>query len=355
MSLFSSLKESKVIEHPEDTWSYRKILEKKNEETKSEKELRKEMKEKLSEEEYNDWYRKQYYQKKKEHLAKMYRDKVNEGKAELEEIYNELYDSEMPKTIDETYIEKYREQDTDWEWRYRYSWWASRLANLYRNRIDNIWFPIRIAENYNMKSLFIQQSSSQTKAYNYISPHIDEIEERMFWISDKQRVTARPMWRTVEKMRELCDWTSIPTHQICEIAWAIKRWTHIRSEIYLWKISFLFWDVIVTSMWQMFKPSLEHNLGRLTPNTIDYIHEQRELYHKYKESEVPIAMIWDWYLIRVPRDKIYDEKWEKIDTKKFYYYIVPYSQKWTVRKERTLEEFLNHQDLHYYKKQRWES
>ena len=94
----------------------KKKREEKDAKIKTEKEIRKEMREKLSEEEYKKWWHKQNYAKKKKEIAERYKQKKKEEELMIEEIYKEVYDTlPEPVSIDKYYIEKYREEDTDWE------------------------------------------------------------------------------------------------------------------------------------------------------------------------------------------------------------------------------------------------
>lgn len=328
MSLFDTFKQWEIIENPSQLKQRKERVKKEKEDVKKQKkvQLREEMKAKLSPEEYEKWYQKEWriHNKKRKHdwyvkdyaKVKAERDKISE------EVLSEIeYKWEKEQTIDEYYIEKFREDDTDWEWRYRYSWRASPLAKINRKRTNYYERPIRIAENYNMNILVKTQSSVQQNVYELIYPHLNEIEPWSFKMAEKQKVTARPMWNMVWKILELAEESWYPKHQICEITWALQKGVYIPEEIYLWHISRIFWDVIVTSMGHMFKIALENNLKWLTPDTVEEIHQQR-LNYKKEWDKCRIYPLYNSYLIKIPACKIYEKDWIK-DYWHYFYYVVP--------------------------------
>ena len=325
MSLFSSLSAWKILENPKQLAQYQRIKKKKEEKDtriKTEKEIRKEMREKLSEEEYKKWWHKQNYAKKKKEIAERYKQKKKEEELMIEEIYKEVYDTlPEPVSIDKYYIEKYREEDTDWEWRYRYSWWASPLANLRQWRVSRWTTPIRIAENYDMSSLMINQIRIQTNVYKFIYPHIKDISPGSFKIASKQKVTARPMRATSKQIDELTRESGYPKHQICEMIRALHRWVYMPDGVFLWNISWIFGEEIVTSMGHMFKIALENNLPWLTPDNVEDVRNKR-LAYKRKWDDCPIYILFNAYLIRVPAWKIYEDDGIK-DYWHYYYYVIP--------------------------------
>lgn len=74
----------------------------------------------MSKEEFNKWRQKERYQRNKKRriekqLEQYYRNK-KEGEAFLEEIYKNVYDT-LPEPInrDKYYLEKFKEDDTDYE------------------------------------------------------------------------------------------------------------------------------------------------------------------------------------------------------------------------------------------------
>lgn len=328
MSLFDTLKQWEIIENPSQLKQRKERVKKEKEDIKKQKkvQLREEMKAKLSPEEYYKWYQGEWraHNKKRKHdwYVKDYAKVKAERDRISEEVLSEIeYKWEKEQTIDEYYIEKFREDDTDWEWRYRYSWRASPLAKINRRRTSYYERPIRIAENYDMNILVKNQSSVQQNVYKLIYPHLNEIEPWSFKIAEKQKVTARPMWSMVWKILELAEESKLPKHQICEITQALQNGTYIPEEIYLWHISRIFWDVIVTSMGHMFKIALENNLKWLTPDTVEEIHQQR-LNYKKEWDKCRIYPLYNSYLIRVPAWKIYEEDWIK-NYWHYFYYVVP--------------------------------
>lgn len=329
MSLFDTLKEGEIIENPSQLKQRKEYVKKEKEKKKKMKEdkLKEEMKAKLSPEEYSKRYQKRWREKNKKRKHELYLADYAKQKEERDKITEEVlseieYKWEKELTIDEYFIEKFREEDTDWEWRYRYSWRASPLAKL-----DKVWaprqkFPVRIAENYwNMNVLIKKQLSIQWDIYKLIYPHLNEIELGSFRMAPNQKVTARPMWNMTWRILELAEESWYPKHQICEITWALQKWIYMPSEVYLWHISRIFWDVIVTSMGHMFKIALENNLKRLTPETIEEMRQQR-LNYKKKWDKCRIYTLINSYLIRVPACKIYEADGIK-NYWHYFYYIVP--------------------------------
>ena len=285
------------------------------------------MKAKLSPEEYSKRYQKNWRAKNKKRKHELYVISHTKQQKERDEISEEIlseieYKWEKEQTVDEYYIEKFREEDTDREWRYRYSWRASPLAKLNRRWTSYYERPIRIAENYsNMNNLMNMQHTMQWEIYKFVYPHLNEIPKWSFKMAPKQKVTARPMWNMTGKILELAEESWYPKHQMCEIVWAIQNRAYIPEEVYLWHISRIFWDVIVTSMGHMFKIALEHNLKWLTPDTIEEVRQQR-LNYRGEWDKCRIYALYDAYLIRVPVCKIYEEDWIK-NYWHYFYYIVP--------------------------------
>lgn len=285
------------------------------------------MKAELSPEEFSKRYQKNWRAKNKKRKHELYikrhqreqeeRDKISE------EIFNEIeYKWEKEQTIDEYYREKFREEDTDWEWRYRYSWRASPLAKLKRARVKCYELPVRITgSDFALTHLVSMQLDMQWKIYKFVYPHLDEIPAWSFKMAAKQKVTARPMWELRWTILELAKESWYPKHQLCEITRAIQHGVYIPEEIYLWHISWIFWEVIVTSMGHMLKIALEHNLPRLTPDTVEEVRQQR-LNYKKRRDKCPIYILYNAYLIRVPICKIYEEDWIK-DYWHYSYYVVP--------------------------------
>lgn len=329
MSLFDSFKKWTIIENPSQLKQRKERVkeEKKKAKVSKEAQLRAEMKAKLSPEEYYKWYQKRWRDNNKKIKHKLYVKSYAKQREERDEISEEVlseieYKWEKEQTVDEYYIEKFREDDTDWEWRYRYSWWASPLAKINRRLAPYYKYPIRIAENYpEMGRLMKTQLSVQWNIYKLIYPQLNEIGLWSFKMAEKQKVTARPMWNMTWKILEIAEESWYPKHQICEITWALQTGTYIPSEVYLWHISWIFWDVIVTSMGHMFKIALENNLKRLTPGTIEEIHQQR-LNYKKRWDKCRIYPLYNSYLIKVPACKIYEKDWIK-DYWHYFYYVVP--------------------------------
>ena len=292
------------------------------------------MKAELSPEEFSKRYQKNWRAKNKKRKHELYVERHKREQEERdklsEEIFNEIeYKWEKELSADEYYIEKFREEDTDWEWRYRYSWWASPLAKINRRRTSYHKTPVRISDkNFDFKDLMRKQLTVQWNIYKFVYPHLKEIEPRSFRMASEQKVTARPMWSMKWKILELAEESWYPKHQICEITRAIQHGVYMPEEVYLWHISWIFWETIVTSMGHMFKIALEHNLPRLTPDTVEDVRQQR-LNYKGKWDKCRIYPLYNSYLIKVPACKIYEENWIK-DYWHYFYYVVPQWNKFII-------------------------
>lgn len=329
MSIFESFKEWAIIENPSQLKQHKDYVKKEKEKKKKTKEdkQREEMKANLTPEEYERRYQKQWRDKNKKKKHELYIVSYAKQKEERdiisEEVLSEIeYKWEKEQTIDEYYINKFKEEDTDWEWRYRYSWRASPLAKLDRRRVVKYDRPIRITENYwNINILIKKQLSMQWDIYKLIYPRLNEIPLGSFKMSPNQKVTARPMWNMTWRILELAEESWYPKHQICEITWALQKGIYIPSEVYLWHISWIFWETIITSMGHMFKIALENNLKWLTPDTIEDVRQQR-LNYKKKWDKCRIYVLLNAYLIRVPNCKIYEKDWIK-NYWHYSYYVVP--------------------------------
>lgn len=324
MSLFDEFQQWEIIENPNRLRMYRKIAptrkweeEIKQDKKKEWKELSKKMKQQLSPDEFVERRKKAYYQMmKKEYskksLERYYRNKEDEA-AMLDDIYKELYDP-LPEPINyNKYYEKlYNKDDRDWNGRFSFYWWASRLNRVHANLCDSIDYPVRVCDRRKFIELYASLWREQDKAYNYIYPHLDEIDIKDFFIAQEQFFTRRPMWITKRKMRELTEATDISKNQICNVASALLRDKYIVSELYLGRVSFLLGDVIITQGWNLFRPILENNLPRLTKDTVEELHKKRFAWLHRKNDDLPIYVLWDAYLIKIPINK-----WET------YFYIVP--------------------------------
>lgn len=343
MSILSGMMSWKLLDKKQ-TLSNKNSIQKakrEKEEYKTEKQIRKEMKEKLSPEDYYRWYHRTYYHKSDKEKTKMRND--NKSKIWFEEtkkLLLELYwEDKKEQTIDEYYIEKYRADDVDSDWRYRQRWWITNINNLLWKH-NNISFPIRVAENYDMDYLMTRQFNIQLKAFKYLrwkDINICQCSILSNWRNNRRD----PMWWGNEEYIRLvnnAEW--INRQQISEMIRRLQEWVFI-PETWVWYKCFMVWDIIATSMWHMFKIALENNLDWLTKDTIDDIHKQR-IEFRYWWDKIPkwfpIARMNNCYLIKIPADKIVCDDWN-IEHHHYNYYIVPMKWLWNKYKLMTKEEF----------------
>ena len=322
MSLFDEFQQWQIIQKPRQTKSYERVLASKKNKTKEElkqewKELCKQKKAELSEEEFIKWRQKEWYKRNKErvieyNIERYYRDKADE-EAMIEEIYKNVYDT-LPEPInyDKLYAEKYDADDRDWNGGFRFYRRASRLNRVHANRCVAITHPVRVYNRGGFGILISKLGNEQNRAYEYIKPHIDEIGIKDCFLAQEQWLTKLPMWITKNRMRELTEATDISKNQICSVASALMRDKYIASELYLWRVSFLIGDVIIDSSGHLFRPILENNLSRLTPETVEQLHQDRIDWLHRKNDTLPIYVLWDAYLIE-----------KKINEREKYFYIVP--------------------------------
>lgn len=276
------------------------------------------MKGKLSKEEFNKWRQKAYYQWQKEErirksLDRYYRNKTEE-EAIIEDVYKDVYDV-LPEPInyDKYYIEKYREDDIDVDGKYRFSWRSSKIIFDYWKFMPKYKKPIRIYWRRGVNTVINNLLKEEGRAYQLLLPHLDELEDAKFKIKKHQTITKYPLWNVSWKLARLIMNSDIAPSHICNVLSAIQRWKYIISEAYLWRNNFIMGDVIVTQTWHKFQPCLENNIERLTPDTIEDIHNIRMKRRKKKwKKKPPLYMVSDAYLVKIPINK-----WET------YFYIIP--------------------------------
>lgn len=322
MSLFSDFQQGQIIEKPRNTTSYAKILKEKKEDTEKErkrkwKELCEEKKKEMSKEEFLKRRQKERYQQNKKKVIeynteRYYREREDE-EALLEEIYKSVYDP-IPEPINynKLYAEKYDEDDRGWGWRFVYYWWASRLRRVSPTEAKKIKYPVRIYNRSNIPFIFSYLWKEQDMAYEYIKPHLDEINLKDFFIAYDQGHTYNPMWVTKNKIRELTDATDIGKWQICSVASALLRDKYIVNELYLGRVCYLVGDIIISWYGHIFRPILENNIPRLTKDTVEELHQKRFDYLARKIDDLPIYVLWDAYLVKIP-----------INERETYFYIIP--------------------------------
>lgn len=314
MSLFSEFTQGEIIENPKATSSYKKALEikKETEPVKTWKEIRNEMRAKLTPEEYKKWLQKESYQRKKEDIAKKYQEKKAEKEAYIEEIYKEVYDTlPGPPNYNKFYAEKYDADDRDWNHKFRFYWRNSRLNFIKASKLPKYKQPIRVYPR-NFPLMMTRLWDMQDRAYKYIKPHINEISLKDFKLSIKQFFTKAPMWSFWGKMTELVNNTNISNNQIFSVASALLRDKYIINELYLWRCSFLVWDVIITQNWNVIRPILENNIPWLTKDTVEDLHQKRMDYFKRRTDDLQVYTLRDCYLMKVQPNE-----------RETLYYIVP--------------------------------
>ena len=325
MSLFDDFQQWQIIENPEHTRNYYHILKKKKEtleekaarEKAERKALSKKMKAELSPEEFKVRRRKTYYQiqkkqRQKDELARYYRKKKAE-EAMLDEIYKELYDTiPEPIDLDRFYTEVYREDDTDRDWKFRIYRWCTRLRNVNPSKWEAITHPVRVYWRSWILQIFRSLWAEQKKAYEYIKPHLDEVSIKDFSLSPTPLAVSRPSRAVWGKMRELVNTSGLGKNQLCSVTSALLRDKYIASEIYLWRVSFLVGDVIITQAGNIFRPVLEHWLPWLNSGTVNELHQKRLDWFARKCSDLPIYILRDAYLFKY-----------QINERETYFYIVP--------------------------------
>lgn len=308
MSLFDNMKEWWILTNITNTWQYRKVLEKTNDDKKTEKEIRKEMRQKLSKEEYLDWYHKKYYQKKKKDLAKKYRDSVIEKDEMLEECWRML-DKMYPTqtSIDEQYLAEYLKDWKNSQGRVRYSWWGSNLVIAKRKPLKTI---VEIMNDGRISRIYNMWMKEQDKAYKYIMNNYEMFSKYPIWMAKKQTLTARPMRSIHEELQPLVysSWISKA------VLWNLSLWITIGkfvcSELYVWE-TYICWDWIMTGMWHLLFPHINWQLKYLTSDTYKEIHKQTQLF--LEDGKNPPPPIYRWWCSIFKFENEYEEK----------FYLVP--------------------------------
>lgn len=310
MSLFNDLKWD-IIENPKSTYNYVKVLKKEKEAEEDEEKIRKkkwkelcaQKKQELSKEEYDKWRVKEWYQWNKEWYAKKQLERYYKEKAEEEEmiegIYKEIYDA-LPELIDydKFYMEKYRNDDINYEWRYKFSWRFSRLNWISPGREKKYLNPIKLYNTGKLNLMITNLNKIQDDAYKYLKPHLNEISIKDFSINKNQIVSQTPMRVARWKMRELKDATNISSNQLCSVASAMLRDKYIVGEVYMWRASFLVGDIIITQNGNVLRPCLENNIPWLTPDTVEELHKKRLDWLKKKIDDLDIYILRDTYLVK---------------------------------------------------------
>lgn len=329
MSLFDDFKQWEVITNTRQLWSYHRII-KKQKETAEEKEARekeewkalnKQKRAELSEEEYNEWYKTTWYQRNREKRLAYQYEWLERQKQEQEEILKDVFETVYdiipePIDLDDYYQEKFKADNVNKEWKYRFGRRHSRIMWMHWKFIPAMTQPIRISNRWGMTHVLARTLKTEQEAYKYLLPHMWEISLDDFFLKRKKRqiVSKYPYWNMNGKIKELAENTKIPHSHLCNVASAILRDKYIASEVYLWRNSFLVGDVIVTQTWWLFQVSLKNNLKRLTEETIEDVHKKRmERIYNNSDEPPPLYRLQDAYLIRI-----------KPNEREDWFYIVPY-------------------------------
>jgi len=312
MSLFNDL-QWEIIENPKQKWSYHRILKAKEKEIKSKKEIAKEMKEKMWEEAYRDWYQKEYYKNRRKEIKKKYQEKKKEEELFVWELIDEIY-ADVPEIInrDKYYTQKFRDDDINYEGKFKFSRRVSRLNWVKPSKEEAYIKPVMVYNFANLWWVLTNLWRIQDRAYEYLKPHINEISLGDLKLSKRQSLTKNPMRATWWNMRKLVDNTDISMNQVCSVASAMLRDKYIISEVYLGRVSFLVGDVIISQAGNIYRPCLENNIPWLTKDTVDELHKKRMDWLKKKTDDLKIYILWDTYLVKYqPNER---EKW---------FYIIP--------------------------------
>jgi len=311
MSLFNEL-QWEIIENPKNKWSYHRILKEKKEENKTKRQIVKEMKEKLSPVEFKKWYRRQYYDARAE--KKKYQEKKKVRDEFMAESTDEFY-SRIPKPInrDKYYTEKYKNDDTK-RTAYKFAWRSSKIRRLNWNWLPKQTSPFRISNRKGVDRCIKELLNIQWKVYEYLKPHLNEIKKCEISLHRKQQPYDYPTYTIDEPLNSLCEASDINTWRIAYVAEWMIRDKFMVTELYLWRTSFIFWDVLVTQTWNLFRIALENNLPWLTKDTVEDIHSRRMSRWKDKNDKdmPPIYLVQDAYLIKI-----------KINERENLYYIIP--------------------------------
>ena len=267
------------------------------------------MKEKMWEEAYRDWYQKEYYKNRRSEIKKKYQEKKKEEELFVWELIDEIY-ADVPEIInrDEYYTQKFRDDDTV-KRGYRFAWRSSKLANLNWKSVPKRKKPFRIGNRRSMEYSMRLLYDTQCEVYQYLSPHLEEIKNCRNYIHKKQKPYDFPLWHIDEPLKTLAEWLDMNPARVVNVADAMIRWKLIVSELYLWRTSFIFWDVLVTQTGNTYRIALENNLPWLTKDTVEDIHEKRMQWRKHKwKDKPPIYIVNDAYLVKYEpneREKIF--------------------------------------------------
>lgn len=303
MSIFNQIQWA-IIENPYNLKENKERRKEEKDDAEEWKELCKKKKEELPKEEYVKWRKKEWYKMNKsrrleKQLERYHRNKVEE-EILLEDIYKNVYDP-LPEPINynKLYAEKYDKDDRDGNWKFRFYWWASRLNHMMVSELPKYESAIKVYNRWAINLMLSQLWKMQDGAYEYIKPHIDEFTIKDLKLSRKQFFTKSPMWVTNERMQKLLAATSISNNQICTVASALLRDKYIQTELYMGRVSFLVWDIIITQGGNVFRPILENNIPWLTKDTVEELHQKRLDWLSWKTDDLQVYALWDCYLLKI--------------------------------------------------------
>jgi len=312
MSLFNELSQEGVIENIKETNNYKKILSEKKKKDMTWKELVKKKKSELPLDEFKKWQQAEYYKRKfKEKKLKDYYERRAVDNEVLEEAYEYVYGWDEILDYDKFYTEKFKDDDVISRW-YNFAWWSSKLMRIQWKYTPKQKEPFRISERRCMHFSTDRLFKMQIQAYEYLKPHLDEIKDCNYILSKKQQIYA-PSYFIEEPLKTIAENGPVNRMRIMNVADWMIRWKFFPSELYLWRDNFIFWDVLVTGTWNVFRIALENNLPWLTKDTVEDIHKKRMDWRKSKsEDKPPIYIANDAYLIKIA-----------VNERENLYYIVP--------------------------------
>lgn len=324
-----------VIEHPKQSWVYRRYLKEKQQiiendaKLKEREEEEKRMKAELSKEDFARRKGNRYYKEHKEEINERYKKRALLKKQSMLEEYEELAEDYPPeKTTREkelALLEKYRGDYTDSNGEFKIYRWCTPLFRLQFSAQTALRKPIKIIPTPWIEKSIMYRFRVQQKVYEFIKPHIDKVKKEDIIINKTQAMHNKLQYsfREGSFIRELAEQKVVNKNTLWQIARAMLDWKYINSEVYLWPVCYLCGDRIYTSMWQTFPISPYNNYNYLNEDNFDQVHEDTQKYLKRKDNRCAIAIGWYCYLIKVPKDIIQNEEKEK-EVLRYDYYIVPY-------------------------------
>lgn len=324
-----------LIKNPKDSWAYRRYLKEKrriiewDEKLKERKEEELRMKETLSKKEFARWKAYRYYREHKKEIDDRHRKyallKKQAKLEEFEELAKEYPPEKKEREKELELLNKYKEDYTDWLWEFKRYWRCTRLFRLKFSRQNALSKPLKIIPTPWIEKSIRYRLESQHKVYNFIKPHIDKVKKGDIIINWKQIMHNKLQYslREWSFIAELNKDNVVNKNTLWQIAMAMLDWKYIDGECYLWPVTYLCGDRVFTSMGQTFPISPYNNYAYLTEDNFDKVHNDTQRYLNREDNRCAISIGWYSYLIRVPKEIIQNEEWEK-DILSYDYYIVPY-------------------------------